>query len=57
MLAARRAAEESVSRGPKLAVDVSSRMRSGSLAELSLDEALKTSVRSKDEPPPPAVSG
>jgi hypothetical protein len=27
MLAARRAAEESVSRGPRLAVDVSSRMR------------------------------
>ena len=38
MLAARRAAEESVSRGPKLAVDVSSRMRtSQSLPELSLD--------------------
>ncbi len=57
MLAARRAQEESVSRAPRLAVDVSSRMRSGSLPELSLDEALQTSVRPEDEPPPPAVSG
>ena len=49
MLAARRAAEESVSRGPKLAVDVSSRMRSGnpseSLPELVLDTAIKTADR------------
>jgi serine/threonine-protein kinase len=57
MLAERRAQQASVSRGPRLAVDVSSRMRSASLPEISLDEALQTSVRSKDEPPPPAVSG
>jgi serine/threonine protein kinase len=58
MLEARRAQEASISRGPRLAVDVSSRMRSGgSLPELSLDEALQTAVRPKDEPPPSAVSG
>jgi eukaryotic-like serine/threonine-protein kinase len=48
MLAARRAAEESVSRGPKLEVDVSSRMRSGnpeSLPELVLDTAIKSADR------------
>ena len=49
MLAARRAAEESVSRGPKLEVDVSSRMRSGnrsgSLPELVLDSADDTAIR------------
>ena len=42
LLAARRAAEESVSRGPKLAVNVSSRMGSQSLPELSLGEYTKT---------------
>ncbi|HET9317600.1 MAG TPA: serine/threonine protein kinase [Vicinamibacteria bacterium] len=57
MLAYRRAQQASVSRGPRLEVDVSSRMRSGSLPELSLDEALQTSARPKDDPPPPAVSG
>jgi serine/threonine protein kinase len=52
MLAARKAAEASVSRGPRLAVDVSSRMRSGgSLPELSLDEELKTAVRPTPERP------
>jgi eukaryotic-like serine/threonine-protein kinase len=52
MLAARRAAEESVSRGPKLAVDLSSRMRSrtsagsgASLPELGLDTGEETAVR------------
>jgi eukaryotic-like serine/threonine-protein kinase len=45
MLAARRAAEASVSRGPKLAVDVNSRMRTGSLPEISLDEAAQTALR------------
>jgi hypothetical protein len=49
MLDERRAAEESVSRGPELAVDVSSRMRSrsreGSLPELHLEPADKTAVR------------
>jgi serine/threonine protein kinase len=48
MLATRRAAEESVSRGPRLEVDVSSRMRSrnlsGSLPELELEED-ETAVR------------
>jgi eukaryotic-like serine/threonine-protein kinase len=46
MLAARRAAEESVSRGPKLAVNVSSRVTgsSQSLPELSLQEG-ETAVR------------
>jgi serine/threonine protein kinase len=51
MLAARRAQEESVSRGPKLAVDVSSRARSASLAELSLDEGALTAVRQAPKPP------
>jgi hypothetical protein len=47
MLEARRATEESVSRGPKLAVDVASRMgSSGSVSELSLeDEGTKTRIR------------
>jgi serine/threonine protein kinase len=50
MLAARRAAEESVSRAPKLEVDVSSRMRTGtvsgeSLPELSLVEGTRTIAR------------
>jgi len=51
MLAARRAAEESVSRGPRLEVDVASRMsgsRSGSIPELSLEDegaGTKTRVR------------
>ncbi len=48
MLEARRAAEESVSRGPKLAVDVASRMgsSSSSVSELSLeDEGTKTRIR------------
>jgi eukaryotic-like serine/threonine-protein kinase len=52
MLAARRAAEESVSRGPKLEVDVSSRMRSrsragsgNSLQELELDTGEQTAAR------------
>jgi eukaryotic-like serine/threonine-protein kinase len=53
MLAARRAAEESVSRGPKLAVDVSSRMRSSqSLPELSLDQTTETVERPAVPPPP-----
>jgi eukaryotic-like serine/threonine-protein kinase len=50
MLAARRAAEESVSRAPKLAVDLSSRVRTGSradesLPELSLEEGTRTIAR------------
>jgi hypothetical protein len=46
MLAARRAAEATASRGPKLEVDVASRMRSGSLPELSLEEeGRKTALR------------
>ena len=49
MLNERRAAEESVSRGPELAVDVSSRARTrgrdGSLPELHLEPADKTTVR------------
>ena len=45
MLEARRAAEESASRGPKLAVDVASRMGSGSVPELSLEEGTKTALR------------
>jgi serine/threonine-protein kinase len=50
LLAARRAAEESVSRAPKLAVDLSSRMRTGhpadeSLPELSLVEGTQTIAR------------
>jgi serine/threonine protein kinase len=45
MLAARRAAEASASRAPELAVDVASRMRSGSLPELSLDTGTRTAVR------------
>jgi hypothetical protein len=51
LLAARRAAERRVSRGPKMAVDVSSRMRSpsmpstDSLPELKLvDEAIETAL-------------
>jgi len=52
MLAARRAAEESVSRGPKLAVDVASRMGSISVPELSLeDEGTKTRIRAPGRPP------
>jgi serine/threonine protein kinase len=47
MLAARRAAEESASRGPKLAVDVASRMSGSSLPELEVeDEGTKTAVQS-----------
>jgi serine/threonine-protein kinase len=46
MLAARRAAEATGSRGPKLAVDVASRMGSGSLPDLSLEEeGTKTALR------------
>ena len=46
MLEARRAAEATGSRGPNLAVDVASRMRSGSLSELSLEaEGTKTALR------------
>jgi hypothetical protein len=46
MLEARRAAEESASRGPKLAVDVASRMGSASLPELEVeDEGTKTAIR------------
>ena len=56
MLAARRAAEESVSRGPRLEVDISSRMRSGnrseSLPELVLDTAIKTADRPDAARPP-----
>ena len=52
MVAARRAAEESVSRGPKLAVAVSSRMGSQSLPELSLDEFTQTRVRPGASKPP-----
>jgi hypothetical protein len=49
MLAERRAAEASVSRAPRLGVDVASRMRSGSLPELSLDTATRTTVRPQAE--------
>ena len=47
LLASRREAEESVSRGPKLEVDVASRMgsASSSLPELSLGESTKTDAR------------
>jgi serine/threonine protein kinase len=45
MLSARQAAEASVSRGPKLAVDVSSRMRSDNLPELSIEDGLDTGLR------------
>jgi serine/threonine protein kinase len=47
MLEARRAAEESVSRGPKVEVDLSGRVPGGSssLPELSLDDSPKTAVR------------
>ena len=58
MLAARHAAEMSISRGPSLAVDVSSRMRgrrssvSGmSLPELELKEE-ETAVRPPPQKPP-----
>jgi eukaryotic-like serine/threonine-protein kinase len=66
MLAARRAAEESVSRGPKLAVDVASRMRSSSGSgsggapdlSLSVEERVKTQVqvRVKVVSPPGSAS-
>jgi hypothetical protein len=47
MLLARRAAEATGSRGPNLAVDVASRMGSGSLPDLSLEEeGTKTAMRS-----------
>ena len=52
MLAARRAAEESVSRGPNLDVDVASRMRSGSLPELELESGTHTMVRPQVANPP-----
>jgi serine/threonine protein kinase len=47
MLEARRAAEESVSRGPKVEVDLSGRVPGGSssLPEVSLDDSPKTAVR------------
>ena len=48
----RRAAEESVSRGPKLAVNVSSRVDSSSLSELSLADFTQTRVRSDPAKPP-----
>jgi hypothetical protein len=54
MLEARRAAERSLSRGPKLAVDVASRIgTSGSVPELSLDEdeGTKTRIRAPGNPP------
>jgi len=55
MLEARRAAEVSASRGPKLAVDVQSRVRSESLPELSLEDAgTKTALR--PSPPPSEAS-
>ena len=59
MLAARRAAEESVSRGPKLAVDVSSRMRSASqsLPELSPGGFTQTRVREDAGKPPEGRQG
>jgi hypothetical protein len=44
MLAARREAIDSVSRAPKLEVDVSSRMRSRSLPELELEDSSVTAV-------------
>jgi serine/threonine protein kinase len=57
MLAARREAEGSVSRGPKLAVDVASRMRSRDssqdLPELSIDGGTKTAVAPRVPKPPP----
>jgi eukaryotic-like serine/threonine-protein kinase len=58
MLAARRAAEESVSRAPRLDVDVASRARSsgtGSLAELELESGsgTKTALRPAVPAPPP----
>jgi hypothetical protein len=52
MLAARLAAEESVSRAPKLSVDVASRMGSGSLPDLSLGTGTRTAVRPGAESPP-----
>jgi serine/threonine protein kinase len=50
MLAARRAAERSVSRGPKLAVDVASRVESESqsLSELSLEQGTQTAIRATE---------
>jgi eukaryotic-like serine/threonine-protein kinase len=55
MLAARRAAEESVSRAPRLDVDVGSRARSGSasgsLPELELDSATRTVLRPSADAP------
>jgi hypothetical protein len=51
MLAARRAEEVAASRGPKLAVDVASRMRS-SLPELSLEGGTKTAIRAPGGSPP-----
>jgi eukaryotic-like serine/threonine-protein kinase len=50
LVAARHAAEESVSRGPKLEVDVKSRVRtegSSAFPEVSLDESGRTAVRPK----------
>jgi hypothetical protein len=52
MLEARRAAEETVSRGPKLAVNVSSHVASQSLAELSLGDFTRTRVREDAGKPP-----
>ncbi|HEY6546957.1 MAG TPA: serine/threonine-protein kinase, partial [Vicinamibacteria bacterium] len=52
LLTQRRAAEESVSRGPKLAVNVSSRVDSSSLSELSLADFTQTRVRSDPAKPP-----
>jgi hypothetical protein len=57
MLAARRAAEESVSRGPRLEVDVSSRMRSGNSAENLPELVLDTSIKSADRPDAGRVPG
>jgi serine/threonine-protein kinase len=51
-VAARRAAEESLSRGPKLEVDVASRMGSGSLPELTAATATRIAVRPAAAPGP-----
>jgi eukaryotic-like serine/threonine-protein kinase len=52
LLAERRAAEESVSRAPKLAVNVSSRVQSQSLPEVFLNEFTSTRIRSAPAKPP-----
>jgi serine/threonine protein kinase len=54
LLVARRAAEESVSRGPRLAVNLSSRMGSQSLPELSLGDLTQTTVRPPRPNPSPS---